>query len=215
MYRYGFNGKENDNEVKGTGNQLDFGERTYDPRIGRWLSMDPLADHAPGWTPYRAFYDNPIYWTDPNGAIEFKDYDSYKAHQTKHKGKVLSADQIGSQGHWLTSDRKDGTSVWDAANTFNIKNGVKDQYAAFEQVSDFYKWVDKRASAQGHEVKWMKGAIGLVDNLAGYLEPGSITENLVSKELRGLLKDLNVGIQNGTMSYFNDLLFGKYAVQRS
>jgi len=31
-YRYGFNGKENDNEVKGVGNQVDFGERVYDPR---------------------------------------------------------------------------------------------------------------------------------------------------------------------------------------
>jgi YD repeat-containing protein len=33
-YRYGFNGKENDNEVKGNGNQLDYGMRIYDPRLG-------------------------------------------------------------------------------------------------------------------------------------------------------------------------------------
>jgi hypothetical protein len=30
-YRYGFNGKENDNEVKGSGNQIDYGLRIYDP----------------------------------------------------------------------------------------------------------------------------------------------------------------------------------------
>ncbi len=41
-YRFGFNGKENDNEVKGTGNQIDYGERIYDPRLGRFLSIDPL-----------------------------------------------------------------------------------------------------------------------------------------------------------------------------
>ena len=34
-YRYGFNGKENDNEVKGEGNQQDYGLRIYDPRLGR------------------------------------------------------------------------------------------------------------------------------------------------------------------------------------
>ncbi|MBS1735236.1 MAG: hypothetical protein JSS98_01355, partial [Bacteroidetes bacterium] len=34
-YRYGFNGKENDNEVKGEGNQQDYGMRFYDPRLGR------------------------------------------------------------------------------------------------------------------------------------------------------------------------------------
>ena len=34
-YRYGFNGKEMDNELKGEGNSYDFGARMYDPRIGR------------------------------------------------------------------------------------------------------------------------------------------------------------------------------------
>jgi hypothetical protein len=35
-YRYGFNGKENDNKVKGEGNQQDYGMRVYDPRLGRF-----------------------------------------------------------------------------------------------------------------------------------------------------------------------------------
>ena len=39
-YRYGFNGKENDNEVKGTGNQIDYGARIYDGRLGRFLSVE-------------------------------------------------------------------------------------------------------------------------------------------------------------------------------
>jgi hypothetical protein len=177
-------------------------------QIFRFISSDPLADKAPGWSPYRAFYNNPIYWTDPTGALEFKDYDAYKAYAGKN---ALAADQIGSQGHWLTSDRTDGTAVWDAANTFNIKNNSQNQYGAFAQVRDFYKWVDAKATSMGHEVEWMKGAIGLVSNLASWIEPGSMTEGLVNSEVRGLLQKLNVGIQNGTESYFNDLLFGKYA----
>jgi RHS repeat-associated protein len=44
IYRYGFNGKENDNEAKGEGNQQDYGMRIYDPRLGRFLSMDPLSN---------------------------------------------------------------------------------------------------------------------------------------------------------------------------
>lgn len=47
VYRYGFNGKENDNEVKGSGNQYDYGFRIYDPRIGRFLSTDPLFKTYP------------------------------------------------------------------------------------------------------------------------------------------------------------------------
>ena len=46
-YRYGFNGKENDNEVKGEGNQQDYGFRFYDPRVGRFLSLDPLQKNYP------------------------------------------------------------------------------------------------------------------------------------------------------------------------
>jgi RHS repeat-associated protein len=39
-YRYGFNGKEKNNEISGEGNSYDFGARIYDPRLGRWLSTD-------------------------------------------------------------------------------------------------------------------------------------------------------------------------------
>src|ERR1700743_3237166 len=46
-YRYGFNGKENDNEVKGVGNEIDYGMRVYDPRVGRFLSDDPLTAKYP------------------------------------------------------------------------------------------------------------------------------------------------------------------------
>jgi RHS repeat-associated protein len=74
-YRFGFNGKENDNEVMGTGNFQDYGFRMYNSRLGRFISVDPLANIQPGWSPYKAFLDNPIIWKDPTGASEdyFKD----------------------------------------------------------------------------------------------------------------------------------------------
>ncbi len=67
-YRYGFNGKENDNEVIGEGNQIDYGKRVYDPRLGRFLSVDPLAHQFSWMSPYAAMNDNPIKFTDPTGA---------------------------------------------------------------------------------------------------------------------------------------------------
>ncbi|MDY8138994.1 RHS repeat-associated core domain-containing protein, partial [Aquimarina sp. 2201CG5-10] len=69
-YRYGFNGKELDNEVKGEGNSYDFGARMYDPRVGRWLSVDPLRKRAPGITPYRFGFNNPLRYQDPDGKWE-------------------------------------------------------------------------------------------------------------------------------------------------
>lgn len=66
-YRYGYNGKENDSEVKGEGNQLDYGMRIYDPRIGRFLSVDPLQKYFPWYTPYQFAGNNPIKFIDLDG----------------------------------------------------------------------------------------------------------------------------------------------------
>ncbi len=66
-YRYSFNGKERDDEVKGNGNHLDFGARAYDNRLMRWMSTDPQFDRYPAWSPYHFGYNNPIITIDPNG----------------------------------------------------------------------------------------------------------------------------------------------------
>jgi len=66
-YRYGFNGKENDNEVKGEGNQQDYGFRIYDPRIGRFLSVDPLKKKYPYYSTYQFTGNNPIKYIDLDG----------------------------------------------------------------------------------------------------------------------------------------------------
>mgnify|MGYP003576095244 CR=1 FL=1 len=66
-YRYGFNGKENDNEVKGEGNQQDYGMRIYDPRVGRFLSVDPITAKYPELTPYQFASNSPIFGIDLDG----------------------------------------------------------------------------------------------------------------------------------------------------
>ncbi len=66
-YRYGFNGKENDNEVKGEGNSIDFGARVYDPRVGRFLSLDPFSQVFPGNSPYCYSANNPLLFIENNG----------------------------------------------------------------------------------------------------------------------------------------------------
>ena len=66
-YRYGFNGKENDNDVKGEGNQQDYGMRIYDPRLGRFLSVDPLMQSYPWYTPYQFAGNMPTIAIDIDG----------------------------------------------------------------------------------------------------------------------------------------------------
>jgi len=66
-YRYSYNGKEQDNEIKGTGNSLDFGARMYDSRLGRWLSTDPRTANYPGVSPYCFVNNTPLMAIDPDG----------------------------------------------------------------------------------------------------------------------------------------------------
>ena len=66
-YRYGFNGKENDNEVKGEGNQQDYGMRVYDPRLGKFLSVDPLFKEYPWNSTYAYAENSPILFNDLDG----------------------------------------------------------------------------------------------------------------------------------------------------
>ena len=67
IYWFGYNGMEKDPEMKGDGNSYTTEFRQYDPRLGRWLSLDPLMQQFPEMSPYVAFDNNPIVYTDPYG----------------------------------------------------------------------------------------------------------------------------------------------------
>ena len=69
QYKYGFNGKEKDDELKGSGNSYDFGARIYDSRLGRWLAMDLLERDYPSVCPYNFSLNTQIGAIDPNGEV--------------------------------------------------------------------------------------------------------------------------------------------------
>lgn len=52
-YRYGFQGQELDNEIKGEGNSLNYTFRMHDPRVGRFFSKDPLEAKYSWFSPYQ------------------------------------------------------------------------------------------------------------------------------------------------------------------
>jgi RHS repeat-associated protein len=68
-YRYGFNGIEKDSELKGEGNSYTTEYRAYDPRVGRWFSVDPKTKMQPYESPYVAMNNSPLWRNDPKGDI--------------------------------------------------------------------------------------------------------------------------------------------------
>ena len=69
-YRYGFQGQEKDDELKGEGNSLNYTFRMHDPRVGRFFAVDPLTKEYPHYTPYSFSGNKVIQFVEREGLEE-------------------------------------------------------------------------------------------------------------------------------------------------
>jgi RHS repeat-associated protein len=137
-YRYGFNGKEQDPEVKGVGNFYDYGMRGYDPRIGRFPSVDPLAPKYPYFSPYQYAGNNPIYNIDVDGL------ENIAANKAQGKaGETFARTRLQMTKEYQVYEQ---VTVRPAGTT-KVDNTVNDFLLRDEVKGDFYKVEIKTGNA--------------------------------------------------------------------
>jgi RHS repeat-associated protein len=122
-YRYGYQGSEKDNEVKGEGNSYTTHYRQLDVRTGRWLTLDPKAQSMPWQSPYCSMDNNPAVLNDING-------DKVKVKGNRHERKEIKAA--------IETARKESTT-FDNMYTDLENSREKFIYTPGESHSDFSK----------------------------------------------------------------------------
>jgi RHS repeat-associated protein len=197
-YRFGFNGQEKDDEIKGSGNSYEFTFRIYDPRLGRFLSIDPLSASYPWNSPYAFAENRPIDGIDLEG-LEYVPFGL--AMERLKAGKTI----IQKPSEW--SPLKSGS--FNSAAEFNTRKINSQFYTNLQEREDYYEWVKTKAKGRGDEVKWAGAAESAVDFLQWGLWGLAETVGMSNENIRNFIKDGNKVILDDVMPTIKKLFEGK------
>ena len=177
-HRYGVNGMEREDEVKGAGNNYNTEFRILDVQLGRWWSTDPVF-HA-GMSPYNTFDNNPIYWIDPRGSnahgytidaagrIERVDdtggdnYDVLYRKDDYEKAKASGETNEYGNPEPETSLRVDNTSLLSSLSTTNPNFRQWEYHAGYSYYESFNR-TTKRMEIK-YKYPLIQGHYGITDN---------------------------------------------------
>jgi RHS repeat-associated protein len=170
-YRYGFQGQEKDDEVKGAGESVNYKYRMHDPRIGRFFAVDPLTDSYPWNSPY-SFSENVVI-----NAVELEGLE---------KGYVYNVTGDGK------STKIKASHDYDNYNNFNQR-----VYRYFNSQGEMYKEMVQKLDDKGEVISYQTEMYP-VDGKAETRDYYSLSQQTMGKKeipwyRRGLLGDLEGG----------------------
>jgi RHS repeat-associated protein len=144
-YRYGFNGKEKDDEIKGGGLQIDYGFRIYDPRIARFLSVDPLTKDYTALTPYQFASNTPIQAIDIDG----KEGETYLEYKIENGQEIVLRRVVEVDVYVALSRNKENVHYYSKKEEkdINVAKQTKNDLAS--------QYIDGQFSdGDGHPISW-------------------------------------------------------------
>jgi RHS repeat-associated protein len=201
-YCYGFQGQEKDDEVKGSGNSYTTTWRQYDPRLGRWLSVDPLEKDYPWNSPY-VFSENRVL-----DAVELEGLESADVHIREYLDENGKINQVvdfqiienslgkGDEGLAIYYHKIDGT-IDVKYNNYHLEIEKKKEKQSSPQkiqreFDQFQVYLDKLWN-DGYYKRFLSSYLNNLDrslqgeeglyNYLGYLDKvGSILKGVISED---------------------------------
>ena len=141
-YRYGFQGQEKDDEVKGEGNSINYKFRMHDPRINRFFAVDPLSKEYPWYSPYQ-FSGNRLI-----DMIELEGKEPTASEAAELANDVYDPSGNELKGGWKPSGRNTGISTVNEETGFKsglyerLQNNGKLEYAYVTAGTDITSLAD-------------------------------------------------------------------------
>lgn len=108
--KYKYNGKELQHQEFSDGSGLeeyDYGARFQDPQLGRWWTIDPLADKMRRYSPYVYCFDNPLRFVDRDGMAGNDTVKTYNPVPEKYRKSLP-----GFEGSERLKSRKNARPSW-------------------------------------------------------------------------------------------------------
>ncbi len=176
--RFKFNGKELIEDLDL--GLYDYGWRMYDPTIGRWNSVDPLADQRDTYTPYNFVRNNPLIFIDPDGLIDDYVFDK----NGNFTGEIR---ETGDENHRIVVQGEGGNET-----TYNLNDPENDS-----------KNLENVTSTYGTDTKivYQKSA----EDIAGYMDESGVT----SQEARDSEWSFAYEESTGSMDFWANSLAGE------